>query len=246
MAVDGAPPTKIKAGERIGHSRTFLEPVELKRGQRRDRSCEIFEDFFADAGATLPTPWGTVDVSSAGSPTIDYVADSANGSFGLTHDTQDELQSMTLSFADQLVVDIAQGPVFEAKVTLTTALTADQRVVVGLASARNATLDSIATNAWFRMEGANLDILWETDDGTTNDDDNNTGSDWVSGTAMVLRIDCRNLAQIVFYIDGVAVAAGAMAAATGNLQPYIEIQKDAGADANSLAIDYVSVVWDRV
>jgi hypothetical protein len=232
--------------QQVGHPVQHLEPVELKRGIRRDRVCEIFEDFLGDAGDTLPIPWATQDTSAAGSPTLDYVSNSANGIFTLTHDNQSEAQNLTLYYGDDLYIDSTQGPVFEAKVELTTALTADQRVVVGLAAARNATLDSNTAHAWFRMEGANLNILWETDDGTTDDNDNDSGIDWVSGTAMVLRIDCRNLAQIIFYVDGVVAGVGAAAALTGNLQPYIEIQRDAGTETNALDIDYVHVVWDRV
>lgn len=212
----------------------------------------IFEDFLPPASATIGAPWATHDTSAAGSPTIDYVDDTANGVFTLTHDGTAEQQNLALYFGDQLVIDPTKNPVFETRLKINFAgatFSADQRIVIGLAAARNATLNSNTHHAWFRIEGANLNILCEADDGTTDTDDQDTGIDIVDDTYTTFRIDMSDLSNIKFYVNGVEqsganVSASAMAAAN-LLQPYIEIQRDAGAEAEAVTIDYVMVEWDR-
>lgn len=245
MGLGSAAPGRIRTGVEIGHPARYHEPLELARGRRYDRALEVYEDFLQSSSGTLPGPWATQETAAAGSPVVDFVDDADNGAFRLAHDAQVEVQTLTLYWADSLHIDATSGPVIEIGLTLTTALTADQRVVAGLAAARNATLDSIVAHSWFRLEGANLNITVESDDGTTDTDDQDTGVDWVSAVSMAFRIDMRNLDQIVYYVDGVAVSTTAAAVMTGNLQPFIEIQKDAGADANVLDIDYVNVAWAR-
>lgn len=213
----------------------------------------VFQDFLQDAGATLPTPWGKQDTSAAGSPTTDFVADTANGVYRLKHDSQSEAQNLTLYFADQLVIDPTKKPIFECRLKIDfagAAFSADQRIVIGLASARDATLDSIVSNVWFRIEGANLNILCEADDGTTDTDDIDTGYDIVDATYLTLRIDMTSLSDIKFYVDGklstysTAIAASALAA-SNLLQPYIEIQRDAGTETEDVIVDYILVDYDR-
>ena len=101
--------------------------------------------------------------------------------------------------------------------------------------------------AWFRVEGANLNILKETDDGTTDTDDTDTTIDIVDNTWTRLRIDMTTLAAVAFSVDGVAAGGAAMSIplASGNLQPFIEQQKDAGAEVETLDIDYVLISWAR-
>lgn len=211
----------------------------------------VSEDFLSDAGATLPKPWGTQDTSAAGAPTLDYVADAACGEYKLQHASNSEVETITLYFADQLVFDITKDPIFEARLkidgTSAAVLPTGTRLVAGLASARNATLDSVATNAWFRVEGAGAGraILWETDDGTTDTDDQATGVSYAEGTYLVLKIDATTLTAVKFYINGALVGTGSMGAATGNVQPFIELQKGADAGTAKVTIDYVKVCADR-
>ena len=102
------------------------------------------------------------------------------------------------------------------------------------------------------MEGANNNILIEGDDGTTDNDDNDTTVDWVSGTMMVLKIDMSDLTNMLFFIDGelVKLASGEKIdvsdmAGSDLLQPFIEIQKDAGTVQHQVDVDYISVLWGR-
>lgn len=211
--------------------------------------CVVVEDFLQASSGTLPAPWGTQDTSAAGSPTLDYSDDAAGGQYVLKLAADNEVEAITLYFADQLVFDITKGLIFQARIKIDPDVTgaggdlaAGDIIVCGLASARNATLDNIATHAWFRFEGANHNILVESDDGTTDDDDNDTGVDWVDATFVDLAIDCTNLSAIGFYVDGVRVAQTSAAAATGNVQPFIEVTKAAAANLDHrVTIDYIAV-----
>lgn len=217
---------------------------------RHRARVRVMEDFLYKAAAALPLPW-TKTLSGA-TPAADFVSSSLNGEYQLLHEATSGAQTITLSFADTLPIDPTKKPIIEMRLKINfagAAFSADQRIVFGLASARNATLDSVASNVWFRIEGANLNILWETDDGAADDDDNDSTIDIVDDTFTTFRIDMTDLADIKFYVDDVLAGGGTAAAAlteSNKLQPYIEIQRDAGTEVEAVHIDYIDVEWDRV
>lgn len=229
------------------------QPLDLAQGITLRNYWQIREDFLADAGATLPKPWGTQDTSAAGSPTLDYVADAAGGRYVLKLATDNEVEAITLYWADQLMIDITKKPVIEFRIKVESDVTgagglfaAGDKLVMGLASNRNATLDNVTTNAWFMFTGANHNIYVESDDGTTDTDDTDSGADWAENTFVTLRIDCTNLAAVKFYVDNVLKAQTAISAATGNVQPFFELTKAAAANKDHrLTIDYVTVAVQR-
>lgn len=207
----------------------------------------LFEDFLGAAGADLPSPWAVHDTSTSGSPTTDYVTAGAGGLFRLANDSTSEAQNLALYWGDNIAIAPTATPYMEARIRLNTAgatFTADQRLVVGLAAARNATLDSNASHVWFRIEGANLNILIEGDDGVTDTNDTDTGIDYVDNEFLVLGIDMTTLSAVKFYVDGVEVATTIDVSALlsdDGLQPYIEMQRDANTEVETLDIDYVFV-----
>lgn len=237
----------------------FENFVEFARGSLRSNYASYYEEFLPDAGTTLPAPWAKQDTSAAGTPTMDYVADVRNGAYRITHSATDEAQNLTLYWGDQLCIPASRPWIFECGVALNypaaAAFSADQRAVFGMASARNATLDSVVSNAWFRVEGANLSIFTETDDGTTDTDDRDSSYDIVEQTVMRYLIDGTQQSQIRFYVDladgnGWQESTGGSHAATAwvvtdKLQPFFEIQKDAGTEADTFTIDYCAVAWGR-
>lgn len=223
-------------------------------GLNPQRAYRLSEDFEQQSGATLPGWLTTQDTSAAGTPSLDFDDDAAAGTYTIAHSATDEAQNLTLYGGDQLTIPLSGNPIIQMRWKLTFSgdnFSADQRFVIGLASARNATLDSVATHAWFRVEGANLNLLWETDDNTTNDDDNDTGIDITDDGFIETRIDCTDLSAVRFYVDtgdGAGwrqVGSGDMSAGTGNLQFFAEIQKDAGAETDSFTVDYVSIISAR-
>lgn len=180
------------------------------------------------------------------------VANAANGVACASLAATDEAERGVLYWGDQLSLNINQGLIMEFRMAYSVLTTAAGGIIVaGLASADNATADTIATNLWFRLEGASANILWESDDNSTNDDDNDTGVDAVAEVYHVFRIDCTTATAPKFYIDSVDVtttatqtSACAMAAATATtarVQPYFAVEKASGASLGAIWLDYVRI-----
>lgn len=243
--------TSNRYGREDGN-KVFSGDVRLKRGRDIKAYFELSEDFCAPSGTTLPAWLAAQDTSAAGSPTIDYVDDATGGEYELTHDNQSEAQNIGLNGGDNLCLSTDKAPYIEVRAKLNTSgttMTADQRVVIGLAAARNATLDDVATHAWFRIEGANWNILTEVDDASTDDDDNDSGLDWSDNSYAVFRVSVNAAGSAVFEVDledgngwqaaGAPLDVSALVSSAVKWQPFIELQRDAGTETDSLVIDYV-------
>lgn len=215
---------------------------------------EFTEDFIgpqtlttSPAGSDL---WDIADTSSAGTPT--YTVGGINGEATLAFDSQSEIQNVCLFQSDVLNYDIDMIQRIEFRVKVTAAvggvLDTATSVAIGLASARNNAIDSIAAHASIRAIGSNA-IVVETDDGTTDKDDVETGASFVSGTYKKCVIDFTGGTEDVkFYVDGVRVAASTtfdMSEYTAGLQPYCQLQKTADANVDSVTIDYIKIVSKR-
>jgi hypothetical protein len=225
------------------------EAIAARRFFARNEYVEQFEDFLGDAGQTLPPPWRYTETGTSTNPTGDYVS-AADGRFALTHSADSEAQTMRIDWGDNLLINMSKKPRLEVRAAINFAgatFSADQRLVIGFVSAYNATLDSTTHNAWFRIEGANLNILTESDDNTTNDDDNDTGIDIVDNTMTVFEIDVVSLTDVRFMVNGASAGSLSMAALPANsmVQPIIAIQRDAGTEAEVLTVDYCQVTWER-
>jgi hypothetical protein len=222
---------------------------------------EFFEDFFPDASATLPKPLGTQDTSVTGAPVIDYVADAADGHYVVQAGADTDAFKTTLYFADQLVIPAAKLTAFEVMLKIESDVTgagglfaASDKFVVGVASARNATLDSVVTHAWFMAAGANHNLYCESDDSVTDKDDIDSLVDWAEDSFMRLVIDFENKSDVQFFadVDGnglVRLAPGTTFdwdQATGNLQFFLELQKASAANKDhKITTDYVRIIWQR-
>jgi hypothetical protein len=209
------------------------------------------EDFVLASSGTLPPPHAK-DLNN--SATGDYLNDTAGGVYSLATAAVSEAEDAQLTWGNQRVLDPTQGLIFEARVRVNipgATITADERWVVGLASDHTNSedaLDAVVSNAWFRGEGANLNIFIEGDDGTTDTDDTDSTVDYVDNTWMVLKIDMTDLAAVKFYIDGVQVATTLdLSALSGStlLQPIFCYQRDAGSEINLLQIDWYRVTQGR-
>lgn len=99
----------------------------------------------------------------------------------------------------------------------------------GIANATHASdADAITESCFIHMDGASLNILAESDDGTTEVAATDTTVDAVAGTPFEVWIDTRNLADIQIYIDGVLVLGSTvfkLDAATGPLFWLAHIEK---------------------
>jgi hypothetical protein len=217
----------------------------------------IFQDHFLGntvnkyaAGENTTAIWKTTETNL--NTAIGVLANTPNGIAQITLDNDDNAEVGALYFGDQLCFSMKQGLVFETRMTfhvLPTTGTETVQAVFGLASAHNTTPDSIATNAWFRVESAaKTALLWETDDGNTDDDDNAAGITLVADTYHVYKIDCTNLATgIKFYVDGNLVGTSTdmntnLTTAEAKVQPYFGLSKAVAANntgTGTMYIDYV-------
>lgn len=209
------------------------------------RGVRHFEDLFDRAQALTTTPgqngWTIKDTSSSGTPTYLCVTEDG-GAMKLTLAATSEAEIVTMYQNNVLIWDLANliSVSFIVKVAAIDAVTT---LTIGLASAQDDTDDSVAVNAWFRMEGsASLTaLLAETDDGTTDLDDKATGAT-LAAVYKKLTIDFSNgLADVRFYIDGERVAAATtfdLSAITAgqNVQPFVQLQKASGTGVPSVSI----------
>lgn len=202
-------------------------------------------DNFARAQALTTTPghngWTIKDTSSSGTPT--YLTTGENGgAMELTFDNQSEAQIVTMYQNDILQLDLAdlQHIWWIVKIAAFDSVT---DLVIGVAAAQNDTEDSVATNAWFKLDGSvsTSNIVVETDDGTNDNDDVATGTT-LAAVYKKFEIDfTRGLSDVRFFVDKARVASGTtfdMSDLTAglNVQPFVQMQKASGTGVGAVTI----------
>lgn len=212
-----------------------------------------YEDDFIGTVATFPTSadpataWLVDDTSSSGTPTYTTGGNAA----ALTLAATGEVENVCLHWNDSLDVDIDDLIRVEMRVKIgASTFTSGSILTFGVGSARNDTADSVAANAWFRMEGANSTTLvyCETDDGTTDNDDKSTGVT-LGTTYKRFVIDFSGgKSNVKFYIDGAPVCTSttfSMAGYSAGLQPIVQLQKASNTNVDSVSVDYIKIVSRR-
>lgn len=206
-------------------------------------------DNFDRAQAFTTTPgqngWTIKDTSAAGTPTYLCITEDG-GAAKLTLAATSEEEVVTLYTNDVLPLDLANLQRVEY-ICQVAGIDSVTTLVWGVGSAQNDTEDSVATLAWFRMQGSasTSNVVVETDDGTTDNDDKATGTT-LSSTYKKFAIDFTNgLSDVRFFIDGERVAAGttfnmsAVAAGT-NVQPFVQLHKASGTGTPSITIAQIT------
>lgn len=202
--------------------------------------------------ATTSTGWGgwTIkDTSSAGTPTYTATAEDG-GSVKLTCDNTNEAQVVTLYHSDLLMYDVRKlsNVWWVAKVSGIDAVTV---LTLGVGSAQADDEDTMATCAWFKIEGATSTsaVVVETDDATTDNADVATGTT-LSTTYKKMLVDfTQGLADVRFYVDGARVAAtttfdmSALAAGL-NVQPFVQVSKASGTGVPSVQIAQFGITYN--
>lgn len=181
----------------------------------------------------------------------------------LTLDATSEVQNACFYMGDILPYDIEDLIRVSFLVKASASLAAAVSGAFGVCSARNDTLDTIAEQAMFRLQGSNA-LLCESDDGTTDNDDIATGFS-LSTTYRRCVIDfstgiltrsppSKSLggrAQTYFYVSNdngslQRVATGTnfnLSAYAGNLQLFAQLQKTSGTATGSLSILEIEVEY---
>lgn len=217
--------------------------------------CDEFR--FAGGGALSATPGASriilKDTSAAGAPTANGVA----GGVKLLLAATDEVEILNAYMGDVLPYDIDDLVKVIFYGVSVAGIDSVTQLAIGLAGAYNATLDSVAANAWFRLDGtvSTSALVVESDDGTTDVDDKATGIT-LSSTALTLEIDFSTQIlgrsapatskgkQATFWAtdanglrrrvaDQVSFD---MSALTTGLQPYVQLQKPSGTGVPSVTI----------
>lgn len=214
---------------------------------------EVFYDDFNGAVATLPTSadpatsWLVDDTSVTGTPT--YTKGTSVLTMTLNNDNA--VVNICTHFNDALDFDIDLIRSIEMRVRIGAAtFTSGSTLVFGLGSARDDTPDSVAANAWFRMEGANSTtrVYCESDDGVRDVDDVNSGVALGTSFKRFVIDFTGGKSDVHFYIDGQRVAASQtfnMSSYSSGLQPIVQLQKAANTNADSVVVDYVKVTCKR-
>ena len=201
----------------------------------------------AQAFTTTPGEggWTIADTSAAGTPTYLCVTEDG-GAAKLTLAATSEAENVCLYFNDVLPLDLASlhRIEFVAKVAGIDSVTT---LVFGLGDARNDTPDTVATNCWFRMEGSvsTSNIVVESDDGTTDNDDKATGQTLAAVYKKFLIDFTNGISDIRFYIDGERVGSATTFTLAGitsgqNVQPMIQLQKASGTGVPSITIAQIT------
>ena len=236
-----------------GTKTTARKPLALQGGINSSLYGWQRFDFYGKNGASQAiAPFVMTKATNA---TADYTSGVADGVYRLAHSADSEAQTIRIDFGDSLMLNMSKGPIIRFRVKFNIAnatMSADQRAVVGLASNYNATLDNVTTNAWFRIEGANLNIYVEGDDNTTDTDDQDTTIDFVDNTYQIFEIDCSNLTAVIFNIytaagvfQGSSSVSLAGLAANTLVQPIVAIQRDAGTEQEVVDIDMIEWRYTR-
>jgi hypothetical protein len=212
----------------------------------------VFYDDFLGADAVIPAggsaesgcKWAKKIVGAA-PPTVARVADQLSGVAACAMTSASQAQTACLYWDDELGLAPAQGLVFEARVKLSVLPTLVGEIQFGLAGAYNAVPDTVALSMFFDADGSGA-INCATDDNSTDSGAIASGVTATAAQWKVYRIDCFDVTDIRFYIDGVRVASGttfAYADATA-LQPFFSCYKASGAGLGTIQIDYVRA-WQK-
>lgn len=211
------------------------------------------EDFFAVG--TLPTAltagmaWKITDTSAAGTPTYAPVSPSATGEVALTLAATSEIENVCLDFGDILPFDIDNLLSAEFRVKVS-GCTSGTIITWGLQSARNDDTNSTTNNVQFKMIGATSTtaVVVETDDNVNDINTIATGQTLATVYKRFYIDFSGGKSNVKFYIDGQRVAASQvfnMVNATSSLQPFVQIQKAANTNVDSVTIDYIRVEMKR-
>jgi predicted RecA/RadA family phage recombinase len=154
---------------------------------------------------------------------------------GLRLTATSEAQCVDMFSVDRVAIN--SNPIAEFIVRLgANGSTSDVDLNFGLANGTSATdADAITESVFIHIDGGSLNILAESDDGTTEVNATDTTVDITAGSAVANRVevwmDCRNPADIQIYVDGVNVLPSTvftLGAATGPIGLLAHLEKTTG------------------
>ena len=217
---------------------------------RADYPVGFFDDFIgsdvvipATGSVESGCKWSKKITANA---TVAKTGDSINGLLACSLTSASEAQEGALQMNDELMFSIAQGAIFEARLSLTTLPTLNGVASFGLHGAYAAGGSNFRVG--FEVPAGGL-CACESDDDST-DTSASSGETLVAGTYYIFRIDCTTQTNIKFFIDGARVAgsttfSNAASASDSKCQPHFGVYKASGAGLGVMSVDYVRVWQDR-
>lgn len=214
---------------------------------------EMKEDFNVKDSGTEILPWA-FDVEN--SATADYMADEANGVYQLAIEGTGETQATQLTHGDQLLIDMDADPIIEFRIRVDgiADMTAVEQAFWGVCPVHTnseTSSDNIDDSCWFLIKAGGTGLWVESDDGSVDNDDKDSGLTLVDDVWTTFKIDFSNLADVKMYVDGVEQAYGTivMSASAGTVvQPIVCIQRSTADETEvgvQVEIDYIHIYQKR-
>jgi hypothetical protein len=199
---------------------------------------------FFNLNSTTDSFWTIAATGVGGPATVQKLLSNAVLHLEADDETEDGgIYSNTLTF------NIDNGPIFEARVDVAVLPTLAAEMHIGfqgeahVADDQVAAADDIDLHMFFVLDGSGAIVIY-TDDGAHDNDAVATGVTAAPGTYNVLRIDCTDASNVLFYIDGAQVAkTTTFNVSTGAMMmmPNFMVTKAGSAGLGDLKIDYVRV-----
>lgn len=212
-----------------------------------------FADDFPGADVVIPAvaspesgvKW-TKKIVGAAAPTVAKTGDGVNGFVLCSLTADDQKQDAALNMNNELMFSIAQGAIFETRLSFTTLPTVLAKGSFGLWG--DWADGGSAYRVGFEVPAGGV-VTCESDDNATDTAAASTVT-LVASTYNIFRIDCTNQSDIKFYIDGVRVCssttfANAASAANSKAQPHLGLYKASGVGVGVMSIDYVKIWQNR-
>jgi hypothetical protein len=210
----------------------------------------FYDDFIGDkviSATADANGWVKNETKTAGTPTVATVNGEPTGSIALTCDNTSEVQAEVLYHGDVLSLNGSnlQTVSFNAKVAT---VGTNSTVILGVASAHNATPTSISHYAWFKLVGSNALTV-----GINGNDGVSTGITLGSGYTG-FKIDFNHgLNDVRFYVENstgqLQRVAGSttfdISSYTGCFQPYMKSGKASSTDTPVLTVDLIDITYKR-
>ena len=185
-------------------------------------------------------PTDTVIVLTAGTPSLTM----GPGYAKLAFSTTAEAQKVDILSKQSVPVDvpwIAEGRVAIYDIGDHAAVD----ISIGVANDTHASdADAITESVFLHLDGAALDILAESDDGTTEVAATDTTKNAVDDTYFDFAIDARNLEDIQIYVNGVLVLPDVvfkLDAATGPLKLLVHMEKTANDTPGEIRVEKLAL-----
>lgn len=205
-------------------------------------SLTIWDDFIGDypaAATAINVGWTKLETNGVGVVGSDEV----NGVLKFSIDTATEAATEALYMVNSPAT-ITKGPILKGRIAIfDIGDHAALDINFGLANDCHATdFDATTRYIAFHLDGAALDILAQSYDGTTTVAATDTTVNAVDDTFFTFEIDCTDLTDVKLYINGVRVLATTafdISAWTGACTPIVHVEKSSNDTPGDVRVDYL-------